>query len=50
MFPVLITPKGRVLSDTKDAPLEVETSDKPLWLIAQEEADRVSTKNHQQGE
>jgi len=44
MFPVLITPEGVVLSDTKKTSPKVETSEEiSLDELAQREAERVST-------
>ena len=52
MLPAFITHDGRVLSTDKPTPQspEVETSEEPLHVIAAREAEKQSTKNHQQGE
>jgi hypothetical protein len=51
MFPIIISHDGRVLLDSKDAPTpsQVGTLVEPsLDQLAAREADRVSTKKHQQ--
>jgi hypothetical protein len=46
---LIITPEGRPLVDSKLEPLAEEAKEpEPFWIIAGREAERVSTKNHQQ--
>ncbi len=49
---VLVSPEGRVLNDEKTTTPanEVEQhQDEPIWVIAAREAEKQSTKKHQQG-